>query len=77
MLIGVHITPEAKDESVNKINDVRYLISVTESAEGNKANKRMVKILNELFPAKHIRIVSGHHSPSKIISEKHLVVRNS
>lgn len=68
MLIGIHITPDAKEESIEKASDTRYLISVREPAEDNRANKRMLEILAEIFPDSYPRIVSGHHAPSKIIS---------
>lgn len=47
-----------------------YLISVKEKAEGNQANHRVRELLalTYLVPVQKVRIISGHHSPGKLIS---------
>ena len=69
MLIHVKIHPEAgKDEVVEK-SDVSYVVYVRAKAERNEANERMREVLAghlKIAPEK-LRIVTGHHSPSKII----------
>lgn len=72
MLIKIHVTTEAKKETVEKIADDRYDISLREPAEDNRANERILEIMRDIYGDKNlygrIRIVSGHHAPAKIIS---------
>lgn len=69
MLIHVKIHPESgKDEVVAK-SDVSYVVYVKAPAERNEANVRMKEVLAAhlgLEPSK-VRIITGHHSPSKIV----------
>jgi uncharacterized protein (TIGR00251 family) len=67
MLIGLKVTAGARKESVEKISDARYLISVREPAEGNRANKRVLEIFCNIFPHRRVKIIKGHHAPAKII----------
>ena len=67
ILIGLKVTAGARQESIEKINESRYHISVTEPAEDNLANERVLHIMQNIFPGKRIRLISGHHAPSKII----------
>jgi uncharacterized protein (TIGR00251 family) len=68
--IKIKVTPDAKKEMLIKISEDHFEIKVTEPAENNRANTRVLALLREHFGAraKAMRIVSGHHSPSKIIS---------
>lgn len=68
MYIKVKVIAGAKIEKVEKKSDDHYNISVKEVAKNNKANKRTVDIFRSLYPNLIVRIVSGHHSPSKILS---------
>lgn len=68
MYVKVKITPDSKKENVTKVSDDHYEISVKQKAENNKANSRLLEIMHAEFPNSIIRIISGHHSPSKIIS---------
>lgn len=69
MYIHVKVKTGAKKESFEKINKDHYLISVKEKAERSMANTRIIELIREKFPeAKEVRIVSGHHSPSKLLS---------
>jgi len=68
--IKAHVLPESKEESVTEKEEILY-VSVREKAERGAANRRMLELLRNHFgglPGKHIKIVSGHHSPHKIIS---------
>ncbi len=70
MYIKVRVRTGAKKESVEQLAGDRFAISVKEPAERNQANERVVELVAMHFkisPAK-IRIKSGHHSPSKILS---------
>jgi len=43
-----------------------FVISVRDKAEGNRANERIKEILAEYFKTGNVRLIHGHHSPSKI-----------
>lgn len=68
MLIKIHVTTDAKKESVIKLADDRYDIAVREPAEDNRANERILELLRHIYPETRIRMVSGHHASAKIIS---------
>ncbi len=68
MYIKVKISPKAKMEVVEKVSDDHYNISVREKAENNMANSRLLEIMRGIYPNTNIKIVSGHHSPGKILS---------
>jgi len=70
MYIKVKVQAGSKKEEVKKKNKDTYLISVKEPAERNMANKRVCEIVASLFNVsiKNARIISGHQSPSKILS---------
>ncbi len=70
MYIKVRITPGAKKESFVAESPDHFRISVKEKAEMNQANRRLISMIALHFkvPAGKVRIVSGHHSPSKILS---------
>ena len=72
MYIKVKVKAEQKKELVNKIGTDTYEISVKEKREGGRANKKVIVLLRDTICLDNenvrIRIVSGHTSPSKIIS---------
>ncbi len=70
MYIKIRVSAGAKKESVRKRSEDHFEVSVKEEARQNMANRRMIEVMaGELgVPKERIRIVSGHHSPSKIIS---------
>lgn len=68
MYIKVRIIPNSKKEKIDKVSDDHYNISVKQKAENNMANNRLLEIMHEEYPNSIIRIISGHHSPSKILS---------
>ncbi len=70
MYIHVRIKTKQKTESIVKVGDLKYEVSVKEEAKQNKANSKMLELLKEHFKIKEIKIVSGHHSPSKLLSIK-------
>ena len=69
MYVKVKVITQSKKEEIKRKKD-SYIISVKEKAEKNKANKRVCEIMASLFEisVNNIRIISGHHSPSKILS---------
>jgi uncharacterized protein YggU (UPF0235/DUF167 family) len=70
MYVKVRASPGAKKELVKKLPNGTYEISVKEPAERNLANSKIIELLSyELkIPKNKMRIISGHHSRSKIIS---------
>ena len=70
MYIHIRVTAGAKRETITKADSTHFRISVREPAKRNLANKKIMEIISREFkvPVSVIRIISGHHSPSKIIS---------
>lgn len=66
--IKVRAKAGSKSEKIEQKSDDYFIISVKEKAEMNMANKKIIAILQDFFNTKKIRIISGHHSPSKIFS---------
>ena len=69
MYFKLQVTPDAKRPSVLGTNAGGFKVSVKEPAANNLANKRALAALAEHLKVdpKALRIVSGHHSPHKII----------
>ncbi len=68
MYIKVKVTPGAKKEIIDKLSDEHFVISIREKAKQNLANNRILEIFRRMYPNTSVRIISGHHSPSKIVS---------
>lgn len=70
MYIKVHVIAGSRKESLSKISDDHFNVSVREEAERNMANKRTAQLVAAHFGVlpHRVRIVSGHHSPGKILS---------
>jgi uncharacterized protein YggU (UPF0235/DUF167 family) len=74
-VIYVHVKVKAgvKKESLKKKSEDHFEISVKEKAERNMANTRVLELLALHFkiPVNKIRIVNGHHHPSKLLVVEH------
>jgi uncharacterized protein YggU (UPF0235/DUF167 family) len=68
MYIKLKVVPDAKVEKVEKMTEDSWRIWVKVPAENNAANSRVLELVRLDFPGTSVRIVSGHHSPSKIVS---------
>ncbi|MBI4086449.1 DUF167 domain-containing protein [Candidatus Kaiserbacteria bacterium] len=70
MYVYVRVTPGAKKERVAKVMPDRFEVAVREPAVRNLANTRVRELIAEVFEVGvgAVRIVSGHRSPTKIIS---------
>lgn len=70
MYIKVRVIAGAKKETLTKKSKDTFLVSLREKPEMNRANKRLVSLMAEYFSINtgKVRIVSGHHSPGKILS---------
>jgi len=70
MFIKIKVKTSAKSEKVEKKSDDLYWVSVKEKAERNMANRRVLRIMREMFPGKSVKLVKGHQSPAKIVEVK-------
>ena len=68
MYIKIRAYPESKKELFIKESPDHFEVRVREKAEQNQANRRVLELVREHFGSVQVRIVSGHHSPSKIVS---------
>ena len=70
MYIHIKANAGAKRESFAEKSKGHFVVSVREPAERNLANKRIIELVAGHFglPAGKVRIINGHHSPSKILS---------
>jgi len=69
MYIKVKVFAGAKKEFISKLSEDSFEIRVKEKARHNMANERVIALLAEYFSLskKNVRIVNGHHHPSKLI----------
>lgn len=67
--IHVKVLAGASRESFKEKSKDHFEVSVREKAERNMANKRTIEIVANHFkvPISKVRIVNGHHHPSKLI----------
>ncbi len=72
MYIKIKVVSGARKESVKEVGENRYEIHVKEKAERNMANTRVIELVALLYKIspKAVKIFSGHHSPSKLLSVK-------
>ncbi len=70
MYIKVRVKADAKHELVTKKARDHFEIFVKEKAERNMANRRVCELIAReyVIPIGKVKIISGHHSPSKILS---------
>lgn len=68
MYIHIKVKTTQRKEIIEKLDDTHLVISVKEKPERNLANTRIIEICKELYKAKVVRIISGVHSPSKLLS---------
>ena len=67
MKIKVKVKPSASEDSVEKISDEEYIVSLKARAEDGKGNVALVKLLKRYFKDKEVRISSGFASRKKIV----------
>ncbi|NQV88436.1 MAG: DUF167 domain-containing protein [Parcubacteria group bacterium] len=69
MYIRVKVKAGAKKEILKKKSETHFDIEVKERAERNMANRRVVEVVADHFGISRgkVRIISGHHSPTKIL----------
>lgn len=66
-VMRVRAQTEAKHESVKRIGTT-FIIAVKEPPQANRANTRIREILSRelMVPLAAVRLVLGHHKPSKV-----------
>jgi len=69
MKIFVRVKPKAKEEKVEKVDDINFNVNVRELPEKGKANHAVIRALADYFNIgqSNIQIVSGSKSRLKII----------
>ncbi len=69
MLIKVHVTPNAREISVTKVDESAFEVRVDERAVHGRANKKLVEIMAEHLgvPKSRVLIVRGAKTRDKII----------
>lgn len=68
MYLKLKVVPGSITQRIEKLSEDSWRIWVKVPAENNAANTRVLEIIREAYPNQSVRIVSGHHSPSKIVS---------
>lgn len=68
MYIRVRVRAGARKETITKVSETEYYMTVREPAERNLANGKVRELLAGAVGARQedVRIVTGHHSPTKI-----------
>jgi len=69
MKIKIKVKPNSLEQKIERISENEYFASLESSADKNKANIELLKLLKKYFK-KEIRIVSGLTSRDKIIEVK-------
>jgi uncharacterized protein (TIGR00251 family) len=69
MRVSVRVKPNARKNEVQRLDDNRFLISVTAPPVEGKANKKVVELLAEYFhvPKRSVTILRGVTSKEKIV----------
>jgi uncharacterized protein YggU (UPF0235/DUF167 family) len=70
MYVKITALTGQKQEFLREENNERFVVSVKEKPEQNMANRKILEIIALHFkvPASRVKIVSGHHKPSKIFN---------
>lgn len=66
MHIKVKVFPSTKEELIKELAPDQFEMYIREPPKDGMANKRVQQILQNYFPNKRIRLVSGHLSRSKV-----------
>ena len=69
MYVKVIAEPGAKKEKIEQLTKDYFVIAVKAKAERNAANIRILEVLADFWgvPKNKLKIITGHHSRSKII----------
>jgi uncharacterized protein YggU (UPF0235/DUF167 family) len=69
MYVKVNAKTGMRTEEVKEVKEHYFDISVREKAERNMANTRILELVAMYYhvPKAKVRIINGHHHPSKLI----------
>ena len=69
MQLSVKVTAGVKKEGIEALPNNRFKILVKAKAEQGAANERVIELVAAHFkvPARKVRIIRGHKTPSKIL----------
>ncbi len=67
MHIKVRVVTGAPKEVIQKIEDDHIEMYLRQPPERGLANKRILEVMCSMYPNRAVKIVNGHHSPSKLI----------
>lgn len=69
MKIFIKAKPNSKENKVEKVDDLNFVVSVKEPPIQGRANRAIIRALAEYFniASFRIRIVSGHMARQKIV----------
>ncbi len=70
MYLRVEVVPGARREEVSEGKNGSLILRVKEPAEGNQANMRVRELvaLRYTLPLSAVRILTGHHSRTKMLT---------
>ncbi|MFA6415989.1 MAG: DUF167 domain-containing protein [Candidatus Paceibacterota bacterium] len=70
MYLKIRAVPDAKKDLIEVLSADTWKVSVKDPAERNLANQKIIELVAVKLglTVKQVRIVSGHQSPSKILS---------
>ena len=70
MYIRVRVIPDARKDEVEETGPNRYEVKVKAPAERGLANEAVLTLMARHLnlPRAHLRLISGHHERSKMIS---------
>ena len=68
MKIFVKAKPSAKEEKIEKVDEINFIVSVKELPKQEKANKAIIKALAEYFKIAPscVSLISGFSSKQKV-----------
>jgi len=69
MRIRIRVKANAKQQRIEKINDVDFAVWVRQQAKQGQANQGVIELLSRYFdiPKSRVSIVSGHASKHKVV----------
>ncbi|MHC1591648.1 MAG: DUF167 domain-containing protein [Candidatus Helarchaeales archaeon] len=73
MRIIVHVTPNSRERKLEAIEEGKFHAWLKSPPVKGKANKELVKMLQEHFKTKNVKIISGHASRIKHVE----IIQNS
>jgi uncharacterized protein YggU (UPF0235/DUF167 family) len=67
--LKIKVTPNASKETITDKGDGRFIVSVREKAQDNKATLRTLALVARRLgiPVSKLRICIGHHARNKIV----------